>query len=414
MQSTPSVANFRAVTPAILASAKLAQSEAAPDVSKAEVAITLKKAAPVLGIDGTAYQILDILLGLSRSSDWIGEARPVVAISNQKLAEYTMRSQRTVIRCIRKLVEAGIVAYRDSPTGRRYVYRGEDGAPLAAYGLDFTPARIRFAELKARADAFKADLDRRRESQRTVTRRARAIADAIGLLDETIADRVLELRDAVLESSEDIHAKAEKLEDLYIETLAMIDDSHHEMPPEGDISVTSYTNTTPENHRKSNQMRTRSNERDVSKNVGYAADSALEIKQEKRVGRSTQPDEAMSVGAERASDPKPVPLGLLSAATRETQSTLSRDFRSWNDVIDSAKVMRVMVGLSEAGWLDATGRVGPAVAAAILATVMEKTYRKGSDLSSPGGYFRAMIDRTVSGNLHLDRTLYGLANRNFH
>ena len=118
----------------------------------------------------------------------------------------------------------------------------------------------------------------------------------------------------------------------------------------------------------------------------------------------------MPTRTERDADPKPVPLGLLSAATRETQSTLSVEFRSWNDVIDSAKVMRVMVGLSEAGWLDATVRVGSAVAAAILATVMEKAYRKGSDLSSPGGYFRAMIDRAVSGHLHLDRTLYGLAN----
>ena len=42
-----------------------------------------------------------------------------VAISNQRLADYTRKTTRTVTRCLKKLVEAGILAYRDSPTGRR-------------------------------------------------------------------------------------------------------------------------------------------------------------------------------------------------------------------------------------------------------------------------------------------------------
>ena len=67
-----------------------------PDVTKAEIALLLKKAAPVLGIDGTTYHVMDILLGLSRADDWKGSGRPVVAISNVKLAEYTMRSEVSI------------------------------------------------------------------------------------------------------------------------------------------------------------------------------------------------------------------------------------------------------------------------------------------------------------------------------
>lgn len=120
--------------------------------------------------------------------------------------------------------------------------------------------------------------------------------------------------------------------------------------------------------------------------------------------------QADQTGDGGADQPNAVSIGLLSAATPETQRTLGVAFTSWNAVVGSAKIMRVMVGLSEAGWADAMSRVGPPAAAAILATVMEKVYRKDSDISSPGGYFRAMIDRKCAGELHLDRTLFGLAN----
>ena len=172
------IASFRRVTPGILASARLAMANDIPEASKAEVAIILKKAAPILGIDGSTYHIMDILIGLSRADDWKGSKRPIVAISNAKLAEYTARSERQVTRCIRRLVEAGIVAYRDSPTGRRFVYRDKDGDISKGYGLDFTPARVRLQELKALVDEFQARLNSEQEARRAITRASRAIMDA--------------------------------------------------------------------------------------------------------------------------------------------------------------------------------------------------------------------------------------------
>lgn len=141
MAQSMEIASFRQITPRILASARLAMANDVPETSKAEVAIILKKAAPILGIDGSTYHVMDILIGLSRADDWKGGNRPIVAISNAKLAEYTARSERQITRCIRRLVKAGIVAYRDSPTGRRFVYRDKEGDISKGYGLDFTGAR---------------------------------------------------------------------------------------------------------------------------------------------------------------------------------------------------------------------------------------------------------------------------------
>jgi len=64
------------------------------------------------------------------------------------------------------------------------------------------------------------------------------------------------------------------------------------------------------------------------------------------------------------------------------------------------------LGISAALWAWACGIVGPAMAALILAIVSTKPdahFTRGA-----GGYFRAMVKRAQTGELHLDRTLWKL------
>ena len=72
-------------------------------------------------------------------------------------------------------------------------------------------------------------------------------------------------------------------------------------------------------------------------------------------------------------------------------------------------MLRRMIGLSEAGWKDGIDKVGLYAASAILAIVLEKSIRNPEQISRPGGYFRAMIDRAIDGKLNLERSLFGLA-----
>ena len=71
--------------------------------------------------------------------------------------------------------------------------------------------------------------------------------------------------------------------------------------------------------------------------------------------------------------------------------------------------MRLAVGLSEAAWLEGVRKVGRFASAAILATVLEKALATPDQITSPGGYFRAMIDRALDGSLRLEKSLFGLA-----
>jgi len=415
MVQTTEIASFRRVTPGILASARLAMANDVPEVSKAEVAIVLKKAAPVLGIDGATYHIMDILIGLSRADDWKGANRPIVAISNAKLAEYTARSERQVSRCIKRLVEAGIVAYRDSPTGRRFVYRDQDGGIGKGYGLDFTPARVRIKELKRLVDDFQARLNSEQEARRATTRLSRAIIDACEAYPERAGAWRAELE--VIKAGQDGGGSAaQALEELHRRVISEVTNEYigDEMSCEGDTGVAPNISTTSQNSFESNKTRPRSTERDDFPKDGdrQAVANSTEKRNDPR-GEQPKPTSrgrATSLAEEIQSQVLGlVSVGLIRSACPQTCEFLGRTFKTWPELVGAADGMRVMIGLSEAAWLDGTGKVGRYAASAILATVLEKSLRNPDQISSPGGYFRAMIERAVEGSLHLEKSLFGLA-----
>jgi len=416
MSQVTEIASFRRVTPGILASARLAMANDVPEVSKAEVAIILKKAAPVLGIDGTTYHIMDILIGLSRADDWKGASRPIVAISNAKLAEYTARSVRQVSRCIRRLVEAGIVAYRDSPTGRRFVYRDKDGEIGKGYGLDFTPARVRIHELKRLVDEFQARLNGEQEARRTATRLARAIVDACDAYPDQAEGWLAEL-EQIKRQALGLETQAQEIEDLHRRIIIEVTEDvvPHEMSCEGDIHVDPNINYNPSKLNLKvnlNGLALPSETLFDQKTYRFAVVHPTEKKSaanrapRERPGGAKGSRSADEIQSEVLAS---VSVGLIRSACSEACELTGRSFKSWPELTGSAEVMRVMIGLSEAAWLDGAGKVGRYAAAAILITVLEKSMRSPEQISSPGGYFRAMIDRAVEGSLHLEKSLFGLA-----
>ena len=418
MTEVSSVASFRRVTPAIAASARLAMANDVPDTTKSEMALLLKKAAPVLGIDGTTYHVMDILLGLSRAEDWKGAGRPVVAISNAKLAEYTMRSERTVIRCLRRLVEAGIAAYRDSSTGRRFIYRNGAGDVVAGYGIDFTPARVRVDELKQAVEQYQRRLTAELAAKRDIARLARAIEDVCSAYPDEAKTARSELEE-ILGSGEALFVRAGRVRELHQRTVANLAPEHvpFEMSGEGDIGVTSNINTTPKPNSESRKNeRTRSNERVQKSPDGR---SAAEMAFEKKPGEAEGARQVQAGPLDRDANAiqnevlASVSVGLIQAACPEAQSLIAQQFDSWSALGRAGETLRRMIGLSEAGWADGQQKVGLYAATAILATVVEKSIRDPEQITRPGGYFRAMIDRAIDGKLNLERSLFGLADTRY-
>ncbi|WP_054783693.1 plasmid replication protein RepC [Pseudovibrio denitrificans] len=431
MQST-GVASFRKMTPGMLESQRLAMANDIVKTTKAEVAITLKKAAPAMGIDGTAYHILDILIGLTRADDWKQDRRPLVAISNEKLAEYVCRSTRTVIRALKRLVEAGILAYRDSSTGRRFIYRNDASGEIdRGYGFDFSPARQRVAEIKQIGDAFQARLRAEQEAKRTVNRLSRAIVDACrtGQSDGVDCEVYLQELTVLMDTPMMVVERAEKISELYEVVIADLaaaqegetqtadnSDKTTEMSGDHDIHVTPYNITTPLAPINSKQ---RQPSNDGYSNTNFASNEAQNIALEKdqsskfsakssgtaqlQSQQETQLDNGLSEHLSAIS------IGLIDSATAQTQEILGMPFSSWFDLLQSAEQLRLAIGLSEDGWKQAILTLGEKMAAAVLVVTVEKTLRDPEGISRPAGYFRACVDRAKDGKLALHKSLYGLA-----
>ncbi|WP_063293479.1 MULTISPECIES: plasmid replication protein RepC [unclassified Pseudovibrio] len=446
MQSVGSVASFRKLTPAMVASQKLAMANDIVKTTKSEVAMALKKAAPALGIDGTTYHILDILIGLTAAEDWSQDRRPLVAISNEKLAEYVSRSSRTVVRSLRRLVEAGVLAYKDSPTGRRYIYRaGEDRQIERGYGLDFSPARQRLTELKQIGTEFAARLAQEKEAKRTISRLSRAMADLFRLasLEELEVSEIASAFNELMDQPMGVVDRSEALTMLHELLVARFDmsetptekgdadvaehdvffDRNSEMSCAEDNDVTPYNNTTSQDSwKKSKQQRNASNDASINTSKsGYTRfEMAPEKEPESEIRATSQKlSKAESLNWSEHVDPhqseqfspllSEVSLGLISSATAETQAAIGLDLSSWSSLIDASDDMRLLIGLSQKGWFDARKRVGDYTASAVLITTVEKALRDPESIARPAGYFRACVDRAIDGKLALHRTLFGLA-----
>ncbi|MBO9463280.1 replication protein C (plasmid) [Labrenzia sp. 5N] len=417
MSSTQQIASFRKVSAGILASAHLASQEDRPKVTKKEISLVLKRVAPALGIDGTAYHVLDILLGLVQPDDFQAGKRPVVAISNQRLAEYTRRTTRTVTRCLKKLVEAGVLAYRDSPTGRRYVYRGSEGALEQAYGLDFSPACFNLEAFKVQADAFQRRIKAEQEARRAVTRFSRAIADMAELEPAEFHGFAARAQAIVIRDELNVVEKAALLESLYAQVLALHEahslKNKDKMSCAGDIDVSPLFITTPTDSLESNPQRTCSNEQDIefTSDNGFAVEMALE--KEPCGGRTETQQPKSQVGRGGAgkfpeTNLDGVSIGLIQSACSSVQAELGVGLSSWPALCGAAEQLRMLIGLSPSGYQLAVERQGRYLAAACLAVVAEKALRDPEHIASPGGYFRAMIDRAGEGKLHLHKSLHGL------
>ncbi|MCV0428160.1 MAG: replication protein C [Roseibium sp.] len=417
MSSKHQIASFRKVSAGILASAQLATLEGRPEVSKREISLVLKRAAPALGIDGTAYHVLDILIGLVQGEDFGCGRRPIVAISNQRLAEYTCRSSRTVTRCLKKLVEVGILAYRDSPTGRRFVYRGSNGVPEQAYGFDFTPACFNLKSFKAQADAFQKRVKAEQEARRAITRYSRAILD-LSVLDKGKMDAYVERANRVRMCKDASNFdQAKQMQVLYKQALLCFESSaieeNDKMSCAGDIDDSPLSITTHPDFSGSNKKRTCSNEQDIKSpsDNGKAVEMALE--KEPRGRRSDK--QYLNSQADRQpadnwteTNLDGVSIGLVKSACSRVQTETGLIFSNWASLCRAAEQLRILVGLSPAGYQDAVERRGKYLAAACLVVVAEKALRDPQQITSPGGYFRAMIDRATEGKLRLSKSLHGL------
>ena len=367
-----------------------------------------QEAEPYLGLPPQAFKLIAWLVKMTQPQDWEAGSRPIVWPSALRQQEFLGLTPSAVKTLNRILFEAGIFVLRDSPTGKRYGRRDDQGRIIEAYGFDLSPLAFRADEFIRLAAEARAERERMQGLKRRATCARRAIAQigetlaAIGplpcdwpqLAAET-AGLVAAIRKA--RTSDDLALIVKGLEGRKAQAEAwgkQASQAVHTNPAGPVDRPHAITTNSPV----------------------YPSDTVVAAEESSRGEDSPQSQQPLAeIEAEPVKEtPPPIPeppakvqpAELLQLAPRLADH-VAQPYPEWRDIVDAAgDGLRVDLGVSPSLWGEAcvaVGRQRAAIALAVVSTKPREHFTRGA-----GGYFAAMIKRAKTGELHLDRSLWKL------
>ncbi len=386
-----------------------------------------KGAARYMGMRGNIIVAMDYFFALTQPQDWAGRARPIVWPSAREQSEALGLSLSGVKRLNRHLIELGLILAKDSPTGRRFGYRGHNRQIIEAYGFDLTPMAHRYEEFLKIRDAGRAD-----DAERAKLRRRKTVAmKSIGQVIRTAAERNLdapalyELAEQAWAITDDLAVSADRVtltrvvDDLealatavltLYRSLAMAAEViAPTAPSESSLSANQTVNRNP-------MGVTVDLPNNNYKQTKYHKDSNSPEWGSSEFGK----DPALTAGTGPADRPvitlptvKPKEVVRLAPALT---SYLSRDL----DNCDMSGAIDVVIraaeacatsglGISRPMWNEASERLG--VWGAVLAVMVVAAKDVDYFSRTPAHYFAGMVAKAKDGTLRLDRSIWGLRSR---
>ena len=415
---------WRKATAGLAVAEQHAQAGERAAVPKTQAFVAVKRVGAHLGLKAGDMLVLDTLGAFTQAQDWEEGQRPIVWASNSYLMEQTGFSLSALKRHSRRLAEIGVIAFKDSPNGKRWGHRDADGRIIEAYGFDLSPLSARaeeFEQLHAELQAER-ELCQRLKRQITVARRmirARieaALSDALrgpwtqlsslfeDLLDrlprrntasETLA-RLLEWFRELQERVEVTYLKAFRADDVVENTAKsteQVSEKTQEVDPrevitEPHILITNQLNPVTCNRSETEQAAAVVPNAPLEETVDRELEDWV-VETRKKRGAALDLPTVMQACPEFASWAR----------------NMGGYLKDWGDLHRVVGQLRPMIGVSEHAWNLAQDRLGPQIATAALVLTFDK--HCAGEVASPGGYLRGMVEKAGAGELHLERSFYG-------
>jgi len=404
---TPQRAHFR----------RLAESAEIGTVTKGQLAILVQNLPCVGLINGTESHLLMALINTAQAETFDKSGRPIVFKSNQQLAFEIGRSAGRVSRLLSRLFDAGLITMQDSGNYKRYPVRNGEGEITDGCGIDLRILIVRYNELdelvrKARAEKKATDAAARR--YRGALRNARQ-ALAIGAehsarivrLIEGRIERVRDIVESAGKTSSHLLRRVTTLLEWFVERLMRLPRRSEEALearkvtcPHAENDIHTQTTTPYQLDDSSQERRSADAEQLNSLKAGSASKWAFEESLRRHRRELKRPPRL------------PQAIVALQDVVRAVPAlkTYGLTPTSWADLARAVPLMCRFAGISEDARRRAVELMGEQQAAVAVAVTLEKYDRQ--DVRSPGGYLRALTDRAAAGELHLARSIFGLAARN--
>lgn len=352
----------------------------AKPVSKWDLLRELSKAQAAFGVTERDLTALQGLLSFFPDTN-LGEREDMVVFpSNKALCErLNGMACSTLRRHLGRLVEAGLIARRDSPNGKRYMRR--DGDAQVAFGFDLTPLYARAVEIATAAQAVR-DAERRlhrlREVVSLMRRDLASVAEYGADLRPDLAlwvecgMQAMAIARALRRKLglEELHQFQSLLETLLNQARNVLDGHETE-----EMSVNDAKN---EHHYLNSNKDTSDFELGFGKAQGQAD--------------SPDPDMAEGEASNSVTTPK-LPLHLVIASCPTLKTFYTGEVRHWHQLFDAACHVRPAMGISPQAWEDAQRCMGPEQAAIVVVAMLERF----AEIKSPGGYLRALTAKAAAG-----------------
>ena len=428
---------WRKPTPGLVKAEELAQAGERLSIPKTQAIVAMKKVAAAIGLKAPDMLLLDTLSAVTQPQDWEQGRRPIVWASNAFLEEQTGLALRCLQRHVRRLCEAGIISMKDSPNGKRWGKRDDEGVIVEAYGFDLSPLAARTAEFEA---LHAHNLEERqfcKSLRNTITISRRVIRAKIEkALESDLRGPWRELQveynhmierlpkrsegtDKLLNLVDWFKALREKVEEAFTDAFDWPEDSdaksNSQQLQTSTNVVSFYDNMTPTDDSHVTHIQTTNKPNSVNSNrfeEKHAASSEPEKPPTVAVeGTKADLDSIQWSSHGTKAKSTEVELTTVMAACPEFASVahgLLGFVRTWDDLHRAAGMVRPMVGISEDAWNVAQQKLGPLVAAAAMSLIYEKSAT--GEVASAGGYLRGIVTKALEGELHLERSFYGRLN----
>jgi replication initiation protein RepC len=377
MEYTPVTSFRRPICAVMLKHRATARMQPAVLVNKWEALRTLAVARQHFALSDRDLSVLQTLLSFYPETELGADQPPAVVYPSNKAICERLNGMpcSTMRRHIARLVDAGIIARRDSPNGKRYVRRG--GGPDTAFGFDLTPLAYRHAEFEAIASTLRETESRRKRLREAVSLMRRDLAGFAEYGVEIMPDLPLwdQIDDLARLTSRDLRRKLsiEELVSLKTKLQTALQQVHFAIDGAESVEVSNSGTHSEQHHQNTNK--------EYKKEI-------LRDKEE-----SAAQDESM-----------PPPLRLVLETCKEIQSFTAEPITSWEGLICLSDTVSPMMGIAPALWKKLQSQMGHAQAAIVLSAMLERF----GDIRSPSGYLTALAQRASQGAFSCTAMIRGL------
>jgi replication initiation protein RepC len=343
-----------------------------------------------LGLQDRALAVLNALLSFFPSTELSGDKNLIVFPSNAQLSARANGIAGTTLRKnLAALVDAGIVIRKDSPNGKRYARKDEEGDIADAYGFSLAPLLARAAEFAALAqDVAREQRHFRMTKDRlTIVRRDVRKLITVGIEEglpgdwQAAENCFIEIvgRFARRPTIHDLTSSLEEMALLHEEVVRMLERKEEVQKSDGnDIAFGRHI-----------------------QNSNTESCNELEPRFEKKQGERPEPNWE----GRRKAEPEVFPLTMVLRACPEIGNFGSGGtITSWRDLMAAAVVVRSMLGVSPSAYEEACEVMGQAGAAIAISCI----YERAGHINSAGGYLRDLTAKARRGEFSLGPMLFAL------